>query len=233
MSTDFNFRLVARIIGSLLFIESVLLLAMSFIPFIYGESDARYFLISGGIGLLFAGVLLLLGLKAQPTLGKREGSVIVTFTWVMFAAIGMLPFWLSGSIPSVTDAYFETMSGFTTTGASILNNIEALSHGMLFWRSLTHWMGGFGIIVISLALLPLFGYNGMQLFAAESSGPTKDKIHPKINETAKRLFLIYMALNIAETLLLKFGGMSWVDAVCHSLSTVATGGFSTKQASIG
>lgn len=233
MSTDFNFRLIARIIGSLLFIESVLLLAMSFIPLIYGESDARYFLISGGIGLLLAGVLLLLGLKAQPTLSKREGSVIVTFTWVMFAAIGMLPFWLSGSIPSVTDAYFETMSGFTTTGASILNNIEALSHGMLLWRSLTHWMGGLGIIVISLALLPLFGYNGMQLFAAESSGPTKDKIHPKINETAKRLFLIYMALNIAETVLLKFGGMSWFDAVCHSLSTVATGGFSTKQASIG
>ncbi len=209
MSTDFNFRLIARIIGSLLFIESVLLLAMSFIPLIYGESDARYFLISGGIGLLLAGVLLLLGLKAQPTLSKREGSVIVTFTWVMFAAIGMLPFWLSGSIPSVTDAYFETMSGFTTTGASILNNIEALSHGMLLWRSLTHWMGGLGIIVISLALLPLFGYNGMQLFAAESSGPTKDKIHPKINETAKRLFLIYMALNIAETLLLKFGGMKY------------------------
>lgn len=233
MGKDFNFRLVAKMIGSLLFIESLLLLSMSLIPLIYQENDMRYFLISGGITFGFATLLFLLGLNAKPLLGKREGSVIVTFTWVLFSLFGMLPFWLSGSIPSVTDAFFETMSGFTTTGASILNNIEELSHGILFWRSLTHWIGGLGIIVISLALLPLFGYNGMQLFAAESSGPTKDKIHPKINETAKRLFVIYIVLNVAETILLKFGGMSWFDAVCHSFSTTATGGFSTKQASIG
>ncbi len=233
MGKDFNFRLVAKMIGSLLFIESLLLLSMSLIPIIYEENDMRYFLISGGITFGFATLLFLLGLNAKPLLGKREGSVIVTFTWILFSLFGMLPFWLSGSIPSVTDAFFETMSGFTTTGASILNNIEELSHGILFWRSMTHWIGGLGIIVISLALLPLFGYNGMQLFAAESSGPTKDKIHPKINETAKRLFVIYIVLNVAETILLKFGGMSWFDAVCHSFSTTATGGFSTKQASIG
>ncbi len=233
MGKDFNFRLVAKMIGSLLFIESFLLLSMSLIPLIYQENDMRYFLISGGITFGFATLLFLLGLNAKPLLGKREGSVIVTFTWVLFSLFGMLPFWLSGSIPSVTDAFFETMSGFTTTGASILNNIEELSHGILFWRSMTHWIGGLGIIVISLALLPLFGYNGMQLFAAESSGPTKDKIHPKINETAKRLFAIYVILNVAETLLLKLGGMSWFDAVCHSFATTATGGFSTKQASIG
>lgn len=233
MSKDFNFRLVAKIISSLILIESILLLIMSCIPLIYGEDDAIYFVISGGISCLFAAIFFLLGRHAEPILGKREGSVIVTFTWVLFSIFGMLPFWLSGSIPSVTDAFFETISGFTTTGASILNNIEELSHGMLFWRSFTHWVGGLGIIVISLALLPLFGYNGMQLFAAESSGPTKDKIHPKINETAKRLFLIYISLNVAETLLLKLGGMSWFDAVCHSFATVATGGFSTKQASVG
>ena len=233
MGKDFNFRLVAKMIGSLLFIESLLLLSMSLIPIIYEENDMRYFLISGGITFGFATLLFLLGLNAKPLLGKREGSVIVTFTWVLFSLFGMLPFWLSGSIPSVTDAFFETMSGFTTTGASILNNIEELSHGILFWRSMTHWIGGLGIIVISLALLPLFGYNGMQLFAAESSGPTKDKIHPKINETAKRLFAIYVMLNIAETILLKFGGMSWFDAICQSFATIATGGFSTKQASIG
>ena len=233
MGKDFNFRLVAKMIGSLLFIESLLLLSMSLIPIIYEENDMRYFLISGGITFGFATLLFLLGLNAKPLLGKREGSVIVTFTWVLFSLFGMLPFWLSGSIPSVTDAFFETMSGFTTTGASILNNIEELSHGILFWRSMTHWIGGLGIIVISLALLPLFGYNGMQLFAAESSGPTKDKIHPKINETAKRLFAIYVMLNVAETILLKLGGMSWFDAVCHSFATTATGGFSTKQASIG
>lgn len=233
MSKDFNFRLVAKMIGSLLFIESLLLCIMAIIPIIYQENDARYFLISGGITCGFAALLYVLGLTAKPVLGKREGSVIVTFTWILFSLFGMLPFWLSGSIPSVTDAFFETMSGFTTTGASILNNIEELSHGILFWRSMTHWIGGLGIIVISLALLPLFGYNGMQLFAAESSGPTKDKIHPKINETAKRLFAIYIILNVAETILLKFGGMNWFDAICHSLATIATGGFSTKQASIG
>jgi trk system potassium uptake protein TrkH len=233
MGKDFNFRLVAKIIGTLLFIEGLLLCSISIIPLIYHENDVYHFLISGGVTIAFAVPLFLLGLKAQPLLGKREGSVIVTFTWILCSAFGMLPFLLSGSIPSVTDAYFETMSGFTTTGASILNNIEELSHGILFWRSLTHWIGGLGIIVISLALLPLFGYNGMQLFAAESSGPTKDKIHPKINETAKRLFVIYIVLNVAETILLKFGGMSWFDAVCHSFSTTATGGFSTKQASIG
>jgi trk system potassium uptake protein TrkH len=140
---------------------------------------------------------------------------------------------MSGSIPSYTDAFFETISGFTTTGASILNNIEELSHGMLFWRSLTHWVGGLGIIVISLAILPVFSVSGTQLFGSETTGPTKDKIHPKIHETAKRLFLIYIILTIAETILLILGGMSLFDAVNHSFATVATGGFSTKQASVG
>jgi len=139
---------------------------------------------------------------------------------------------MSGSIPSFTDAFFETISGFTTTGASILNNIEELSHGILFWRSLTHWIGGLGIIVISLAILPVFSTSGTQLFAAETTGPTKDKIHPKINETAKRLFLIYVILTTSETILLRIGGMNWFDSVCQSFATIATGGFSTKQASI-
>lgn len=233
MNKDFNFRLVSKIISHLILIESLLLFLMSIIPLIYGEIDARYFLLSGGISLSFALIFLILGRGAQPVIGKREGSVIVTFTWVLFSAFGMLPFWLSGSIPSLADAYFETMSGFTTTGLTTIANVEALSHGMLFWRSLTHWMGGLGIIVISLALLPLFGYNGMQLFAAESSGPTKDKIHPKINETAKRLVIIYLALNVAEIILLRFGGMNWFDATCHSFSTIATGGFSTKNMSVG
>ena len=233
MTKEFNYKLVFKIISNLVFIESIMLLLVSIVPLIYQEHDTYYFLISSVISFLFALLFFFLGLNSKRTLGKREGSVIVTFTWIIFSLFGMLPFWLSGSIPSFIDAFFETISGFTTTGASILNNIEELSHGMLFWRSLTHGVGGLGIIVISLALLPLFGYNGMQLFAAESSGPTKDKIHPKINETAKRLFLIYVLLNVAETLLLKIGGMTWFDAICQSFATIATGGFSTKQASIG
>jgi len=233
MNREFNYRLVLRVMGSLLFVESIVLLAICIIPLIYRENDASYFLASSIISSIFAGMALLLGRNPKPTIGKREGSVIVTFTWILFTLFGLLPFWLSGSIPSFTDAFFETISGFTTTGASILNNIEELSHGMLFWRSVTHWMGGLGIIVISLAVLPMFGVSGTQLFAAESSGPTKDKIHPKINETAKRLFYIYIALTLAETIMLRIGGMIWFDAICHSFATIATGGFSTKQASIG
>lgn len=232
MNKEFNLRLVLRVMGSLLLVESGILLFTCIIPILYGEGDALYFLISAAISLGLAVISLLLGRNPSSVIGKREGSVIVTFTWVVFSLVGLLPFWVSGSIPSFTDAFFETMSGFTTTGASILNNIEELSHGMLFWRSLTHWVGGLGIIVISLAILPLFSTSGTQLFAAETTGPTKDKIHPKIHETAKRLFYIYITLTLAETILLMFGGMNLFDAINHSFSTIATGGFSTKQNSI-
>ena len=232
MTKEFNYKLVLRVMGSLALVESVVLLFVCLIPLIYGENDAIYFLISSAISLAFAGTALFFGRNPSPTIGKREGSVIVTFTWIIFSLVGLLPFWMSGSIPSFTDAFFETISGFTTTGASILNNIEELSHGILFWRSLTHWIGGLGIIVISLAILPVFSTSGTQLFAAETTGPTKDKIHPKINETAKRLFLIYVILTTSETILLRIGGMSWFDSVCQSFATIATGGFSTKQASI-
>jgi len=232
MTKEFNYKLVLRVMGSLALVESAILLLVCLFPLFYGENDAFYFLISSLISLSFSGLALYFGRNPSSSIGKREGSVIVTFTWIIFTLIGLLPFWLSGSIPSFTDAFFETISGFTTTGASILNNIEELSHGMLFWRSMTHWIGGLGIIVISLAILPVFSTSGTQLFAAETTGPTKDKIHPKINETAKRLFLIYIILTAAETILLVLGGMEWFDAVCNSFATIATGGFSTKQASI-
>lgn len=233
MNKEFNFRLVFRVMGSLLAVEGVILLFVSLVPLLYGESDSWYFWLTSAICFSAAGIALLLGRNAPNEIGKREGSVIVTFTWLIFSLFGLLPFWLSGSIPSFTNAFFETISGFTTTGASILNNIEELSHGMLFWRSMTHWIGGIGIIVISLAVLPLFSVSGAQLFGSETTGPTKDKIHPKIQETAKRLLFIYIALTGAETILLKFGGMTWFDAINHSFATIATGGFSTKQASIG
>ena len=233
MNKILNFRLIFRFFGILLMVETVALLSAALVAVIYKERDGYYFLISAGITFLLGALGILTGLKASPLIGRREGSLIVTFIWVVFTLFGLLPFWISGSIPSFTDAFFETISGFTTTGASILNNIEELSHSILYWRSLTHWIGGLGIIVISLAILPVFGVSGTQLFVAESAGPTKDKIHPKINETAKRLFLIYIILTFSESILLKFGGMGWFDAICHSFGTVATGGFSTKQASVG
>lgn len=233
MNKTLNFKLIFRFFGTLLLVETVALLSAALVAFIYNEYDLHYFLITAGISFTFGLFGLAAGYKASPFIGRREGSLLVTFIWVVFSLFGLLPFWISGSIPSFTDAFFETISGFTTTGASILNNIEELSHGMLYWRSLTHWIGGLGIIVLSLALLPVFGISGTQLFVAESAGPTKDRISPKINETAKRLLLIYVLLTVCETFLLKLGGMGWFDAGCHSFGTIATGGFSTKQASIG
>jgi trk system potassium uptake protein TrkH len=144
----------------------------------------------------------------------------------------MLPYLFSGAIPDVTNAFFETISGYTTTGASVVDDIEALPEGILLWRSLTHWIGGMGIIVLAIAILPLLGIGGMQLFAAEAPGPSGDKLHPRITDTAKRLWLIYFSYTMAETLLLKLAGMSFFDALNHSLATLSTGGFSTKNASM-
>lgn len=218
--------------GGLLLIEGILISSGALISFLYKENDWFIFLISSAICLLVGGISFLIGRKTLPVIGRKEGFVTVTLVWIIFSLFGLLPFWLSRSIPSFTDAFFETMSGFTTTGASILNNIESLSHGMLFWRSFIQWIGGLGIIVFSLVLLPIFGFSGVQLFAAEVSGPTKDKIHPKTSETAKRILGIYLALTLAQTILLRIAGMTWFDAINHSFTTVATGGYSTKQASI-
>lgn len=163
---------------------------------------------------------------------RKEGYIIVTFGWLVMSASGMLPYLFSGTIPDLTNAFFETISGYTTTGASVVDDIEALPEGILLWRSLTHWIGGMGIIVLAIAILPLLGIGGMQLFAAEAPGPSSDKLHPRITDTAKRLWLIYFSYTVAETILLKLAGMSFFDAVNHSLATLSTGGFSTKNASM-
>jgi len=163
---------------------------------------------------------------------RKEGYIIVTFGWLIMSISGVLPYLFSGTIPTLTDAFFETISGYTTTGASILNDIETLPEGILVWRSLTHWIGGMGIIVLAIAILPLLGIGGMQLFAAEAPGPVSDKLHPRITDTAKRLWLIYVGYTVAEAILLKLAGMSLFDAVNHALATLSTGGFSTKNASV-
>ena len=232
MNREFNIKFILKILGSLLIVESLFFILAIPVDLYYQENTYIHFLTSAFIALSLGTTGIILGRNARPTIGKREGSLIVTLTWIIFSAVGMLPYLFTGSIPRVADAFFETMSGFTTTGSTILNNIESLPHAVLYWRSITHWIGGLGIIVISMALLPVFGFSAFQVFSAEATGPTKDKIHPKIGETAKRLLLIYIALTLSETLLLKVAGMSWFDALCHSFSTIATGGFSTKQASI-
>ncbi|WP_319479125.1 potassium transporter TrkG [uncultured Draconibacterium sp.] len=227
-----NLKIIFRVLGFLLFVEGIAMGIALLVALIYGESDTNAFLISGGINLAIGGLIVAATSKAKKDIGKREGFIIVSMVWIVFSFFGSLPYVISGSIPSFTDAFFETISGFTTTGSSVLNDIEALPHGILFWRSITQWLGGMGIIVLSLAILPVFGIGGMQLFMAEVPGPTPDKISPRIKQTAKTLWVIYLAFTVAETLLLWVGGMTFFDSICHSFTTMATGGFSTKQASI-
>ncbi|MCL4134369.1 UNVERIFIED_CONTAM: hypothetical protein GTU68_038780 [Idotea baltica] len=212
-----------------------MLLALPFSLY-YQSGDTQAILISG-LGAIALGMVVWLLTRKKAThheLKKRDGYLVVSMGWLVMATIGAVPYVISGAIPSFTDAFFETMSGFTTTGATILGaNIEDLPKGLHFWRAMTHWIGGMGIIVLTIAILPLLGIGGMQLYAAEVPGPTPDKLTPRIKETAKRLWIIYVSLTVLEAIFLMFGGMNLFESICHSMSTLSTGGFSTRQASIG
>lgn len=197
----------------------------------YGDGDALAFGISSAI-IMLAGFLMYRLTGDKSDLQQRDGFAVVTLGWFAMGIAGALPFYISGAIPSITDSLFESLSGFTTTGASILTEIESLPHGILFWRSFTHWIGGMGIIVFSIAILPFLGVGGMQMFKAESPGPTADKLTPRIRGTAEILWGVYVAITVLEIVLLRFGGMGWFDSACHAFGTLATGGFSTKNASI-
>ncbi len=227
-----NFRIIFKILGFLLIVEGVSMLIATGVSALYHDHDTMPLLYSSLINMGIGAITILLTKNARKDIGKHEGFIIVSLVWVVFSLFGCIPYITSGAIPSFTDAFFETISGFTTTGSSILNDIETLPHGLLFWRSMTQWLGGMGIIVLSLAILPVFGIGGMQLFAAEVPGPTPDKLNPKIQQTAKNLWGIYVLFTLVETLLLWAGGMSFFDAINHSFTTMATGGYSTKQASI-
>ena len=227
-----NIRFVIKVLGRLLLLEGAFMSLSVILSLIYQDGVALKMLLSAGITMATALLVILISKEKSKNLGKKEGFLVVSLSWIIFSFFGTLPFLLSGSIPSFTDAFFETISGFTTTGASILNDIEALPASVLFWRSMTQWIGGMGIIVLSLAILPLLGIGGLQLFVAEVPGPAPDKLHPKVKETAKRLWAIYVAFTLTEMILLLFGGMSFFDAFNHSLTTMATGGYSTRQASI-
>ncbi|MEE9170168.1 MAG: TrkH family potassium uptake protein [bacterium] len=226
-----KFRPIFHIQGLLLVFIGIFMLFPALFSWYYGEDDLKHILISAGI-TIGVGLVLWRTLRFKGELQIRESFAIVSLGWVSAALFGALPFYLSGYIPSFTDAFFETMSGFTTTGATILTDIEALPHGLLFWRSLTQWLGGMGIIVLSLAILPLLGIGGMQLFKAEIPGPVADKLTPRIQQTAKVLWIVYVVFSLAETILLLLGGLNLFDALCHTFTTMATGGFSTKNASI-
>lgn len=229
-------KLVFHVLTVLLFTVAVFMLIPAGIALKNGETEClnaflRLFIIFCPISLIF--YYLTRNGRGTTTLSPRGGFLLVTLGWILASALGAMPFWLSGTIPSYVDAYFETMSGFTTTGASILTEIEGLPYSMLFWRSLTHWLGGMGIVVLTVAIFPLLGIGGMQLLKAESPGPSVDRITPKVSHTAKILWLIYLGLTLLETIFLMFGGMSLFDALTHAFGTMATGGFSPRNASVG
>ncbi|WP_300852161.1 TrkH family potassium uptake protein [uncultured Bacteroides sp.] len=227
-----NFKTVIRIIGILLLLETIMLLVCAGVSLYYQDEDLIDFCISAGITAGTGILMALWGKNGKRQLTRRDGYVLVSFTWIAFSILGTFPFYISGYIPSITNAFFETMSGFSSTGATILDDIEALPHGLLFWRSMMQWIGGLGIIMLTIAVLPIFGVNGLQVFAAEASGPTHDKIHPRIGVTAKWIWSIYAGITGILVVLLMLGGMDWFDSVCHAFTAISTGGFSTKQASI-
>ena len=232
MTRTFNTRMVFRTMGALLLLEAIFMAIAMGVSLWYKEADTGIFLISTIITLLAGVIGLCIGRRAESRMGEREGYVIVAMVWVVFSAFGLLPYYLSGQVPTFTDAWFESMSGFTTTGATIIPNLDVITHGLLFWRSLTQWIGGMGIIVLSIAILPIFGLNGMQLYAAEVTGLTYEKLSPRISDTAKMMWTTYVILTASEIFGLWLCGMPIFDAVCHSFSTIATGGFSTKNNSL-
>ncbi len=227
-----NYRIITYIMGLLLVFNGGFMMISALVSAFYEEPEGWNILAASGVAVFMGAAVMYFTRDHIKQLNKKEGYLIVTLGWLIMAFAGTMPYMFTGAITNYTDAFFETMSGFTTTGASIMNDIEIMPRGILFWRSLTHWIGGMGIIVLAVAILPLLGIGGMQLFAAEAPGPSADKLHPRITDTAKRLWLIYVGYTGVETILLKIAGMGWFDAVNHALSTLSTGGFSTKNASV-
>jgi trk system potassium uptake protein TrkH len=221
-----NFRIISKIIGSLLFIEAFFMSWCLVLAFTQHEHDTLAFLLSMlltfGCGFLF----LFTGRHAENMLSRRDAYVLVTAAWTIFSLFGMFPFLIHGSITNLTDAYFETMSGFTTTGASIIDDVERLPHGLLFWRSLMQWIGGLGIVFFTIAILPSLVGGSVKVFAAEATGPIKAKMHPRLSTTAKWIWSIYLLLTVCCGLSYWAVGMDWFEALNYSMTTTATGGFS-------
>ena len=227
-----QFSLILSILGFLYFFLALTMILPLAVSFIYGDGCSLAFIYSIITTVISGCILYWIFPPQKKELSHRDGFAIVTLGWTTVALFGSLPFLLSGTISSFTNAYFETMSGFTTTGATICQSIEQLPKSILFWRSLIQWLGGMGIILFSIAILPLLGVGGMELYKAEVPGPTPDKIKPRIAETARTLWKVYLLISLVEVLLLLIGGMDLFDSICHTFTTLATGGFSTKNTSV-
>jgi trk system potassium uptake protein TrkH len=221
-----NFRIISKIIGSLLFIEAFFMSWCAIMALSYGEDDQMAFLISMLMTTTSAIFFLMMGRHAENTLNRRDAFLLVTSVWVIFSFFGMFPFLIHGSIRNLTDAFFETISGFTTTGATILDDVECLPHGILFWRSLMQWIGGLGIVFFTIAILPSLVAGSVKVFAAEATGPIKTKMHPRLSTTAKWIWSIYLFLTLGCGFSFWAAGMNWYEAVNYSMTTTATGGFS-------
>ena len=225
-----NFKIIVKVLGYILMIEAALLSPSFIIGLITREGDALAFgitiVLTAFIGLLISRI------KSDKTISIKDGLAITTLSWIFMSLFGALPLYLTKSAPTYLNAVFEIISGFTTTGATVIADVEALTHGILFWRSFTHWIGGMGILVFSLAILPAIGVGGYQLFKAESPGPIIGKIVPRLKDTAKSLYGIYIGITILNIIFLKIGGMSWFDSFVYAFGTVGTGGFSTKNISV-
>ena len=229
-----NIKIVLRMLSVILVIISSFMIIPAFIAILYNETDALYaILITIGISIaIYFTIRVLPKRESVNNITHKDGFLFVTLSWVMASFIGCLPYYISGTIPNFADAYFEAMSGFSTTGATILSNIEALPVSLLFWRALTHWLGGMGIVVLTVAVLPVLGIKGLQLIVAEAPGTKVDKLTARVTETAKILWVIYFVLTVIVTILLLIGGMPFIDALTHAFSTVSTGGYSIKSSSI-
>ena len=231
---NINIPVVLRMMGWLLMIEAAFMAIPLVVGIIYGERDSVAAFTYSALITLGSGALMTFGIHPRDTdMNRREGLLLTASVWLFFSLFGMLPFLFDHALDSVTDAFFEAMSGFTTTGASVMTDVESASHGILIWRSIMNWIGGMGIILFTLAVIPMLNHQGgIQLFNAEVTGITHDKLRPRISQTAKSLWLVYVLLTVAVMTLMWLGPMDIFDAVCHSFTTVSTGGYSTKNTSI-
>lgn len=227
-----NHAMIRYIVGKMLLMEGLVLFIPAFVALLYQEASGVYFLITTAILLAVSLVLNLTSRSANRTLYAKEGFIIVALAWILWSLFGTLPFLMSGCIPKFEDAFFEVVSGFTTTGATVLSDIEGLPMGMNFWRCFTHWIGGMGVLVFVMAILPLSDKNSMFLMRAEMPGPTVDKLVPKAGETARILYGMYIVLSAVEVILLMLGGMNLYDALVHTFSTAGTGGFDNRNANV-
>ena len=228
-----HLKIIFRILGALLLLLASVMLACSVVSICYGEHDFFAFVASALIVVLVALWLLYFGQGAKNKYSRRDGYITITASWLTFALVGSLPYLLSGSVEgSFTNAFFESMSGFSTTGATILRDIESQPHALLLWRSFSQWLGGLGIVFFTVAVLPIFGFSGVQLFAAEATGATREKAHPRVAVSARWILAVYVTLTALCALCLSLCGMGGFESICHALTTIATGGFSTRQMSI-